>query len=461
MQINSPSICLLLVGALLVSAERVVVAAEPGALPQQADDSAMPWLPPVADEDSEVDLKNGESADGPAFGLQAQLWWQRSNLRAGDGNHSDLLRMVLDWRHEWTSGARTRFGISDKFEQIVSIDAAGHEQATQTSANLLRELWVSRQFGNPSQLFYLDFGRINQRGGSGSGYNPTDYFKARSVVSATSLDPNSLRVDRLGTVMLRAQSIGASGTLTIALVPKLESPLYQIESTRRGDFSLDLDRTNALRSAYVRFAPQLSERIALDLIGFSRAGEKPQTGANLSTLLSDTLVANIEWSGGRRRPLPLPEDASTAEAWSNRLAANLTWTSSNGIELTAERIFAGDAFSRSQWKAWRAVDSAPQFQRLRRVIAERSLLQEPLVQDGWFARGAWRDAWSVRGLQLSSFVLANAYDGSALWQFSASYSPDEHWTFSGLFGRYVGDSNSEFGGSRESGFVSVNLTRHL
>src|SRR5690606_38066680 len=125
------------------------------------------------------------------------------------------------------------------------------------------------------------------------------------------------------------------------------------------------------------------------------------------------------------------------------IAANVTWTSATGIELTLERNYSGDALSRDAWRGWREIDDSEQGRRLRALIAERASLQEPLVRDGWFVRAAWRDAWQVRGLHLSSFALANAYDDSALWQFTSEYSPDDHWTISALIGRYLGSHDSE------------------
>lgn len=425
------------------------------------------FLPPETPAD---EIRSGDRADEghghhEPIGLQAQLWWQRVGDRVWsvDGRETqstDYVRLSLDWRRQWRLTEEWRVGLSNRFDYIRELDHADPAPDRSRRSHLLRELWLSWQTGSHTQPWYIDVGRINIRNGVGSGYNPTDFFKARSVVNATSLDPGALRNDRLGTVVVRTHAIGEYGAFTAVLAPRLRGLKEQDIDLETHRYSLALDRTNNANAVLLKFAPQISERWSADIIGFARSGERPQIGLNFSTVLSNALVANLEYSGGRRSKLPSPTDAESVHAWRNRLAANATWTSRAGIELTLERSYAGDALSRQDWKAWR--NSGPDaIGQLLTMIRERSQFQEPLVRDGWFLRAAWRDAWRIRGLNLSGFIVRNSYDGSALWQGSASHALNERWSVSGIAGRYRGDSTSEFGGAPVAHYLSVYVTRHL
>src|SRR6201999_1263826 len=76
--------------------------------------------------------------------------------------------------------------------------------ASDTLRNDLREASATWQ---PVVSYYLEAGRINVRNGAALGFNPTDFFKMRSLVGQASLDPSVLRQNRLGTLMVRAQTI--------------------------------------------------------------------------------------------------------------------------------------------------------------------------------------------------------------------------------------------------------------
>lgn len=447
-------------GQCLVLVAMMLAAASAGAIPSgTAAVQQAPLLPPEAPADG--DIAEPEALSVP-LGLQAQLWWQQFEHRSGgEEKRFDYLRSVLDWRREWMLSATTRLAVSNRYEHIVELDAGSEGPPFDRNNNMLRELWISWRTGGAARPIYLDVGRINQRGGTASGYNPADFFKPGSVVSATSLDPGALRSNRLGTAMVRGLLITEHGSLAIAIVPKLSSS-PSIDGVRDSSgFSLDLDRTNAREAIWLRLAPQSGERISVDLLGFARSGEKPQFGANLSALLGNSLVGNVEWSGARRPGLAGPGEPELPAAWRNRVAANLTWTFASGVEVTLERSYAGDALSREDWRAWRAAADSHHGIELGTLFERRSWLQEPLVRDGWFARTSWRDAWGRRGLDVSSFVLVNPYDSSALWQLSMTNALSERWSVSGLLGRYLGGHDTEFGGARTRSYFSLNITRHL
>ncbi|MCX7220594.1 MAG: hypothetical protein NTY70_17185, partial [Burkholderiales bacterium] len=77
--------------------------------------------------------------------------------------------------------------------------------------NTIRDAYLSWQ---PQAHQLLDAGRINVPYGAASGYNPSDYFRDYAVRSAVSVDPSSLKKNRMGSVMLRGQQLWDSGSLT-------------------------------------------------------------------------------------------------------------------------------------------------------------------------------------------------------------------------------------------------------
>ncbi len=79
---------------------------------------------------------------------------------------------------------------------------------TRTSINDFREGYLSWEALDRT---YLDAGRINLKSGVAVGFNPTDFFKTRAVVEPLSVDPTVLREDRLGTVMVSANTSGRAG----------------------------------------------------------------------------------------------------------------------------------------------------------------------------------------------------------------------------------------------------------
>jgi hypothetical protein len=407
----------------------------PQQLPQQ-----LPQLP--SGQELERALAPPERARIPWLeGMAVRLWVQHNRTR-GAGRDGTGARLVLDYARTWQLTPDWSARLSDQLDLLAGRAEPGPDRSH--VRNNLREAWIGwRNARGPTQ-YYLDAGRINVRNGVGSGYNPTDFFKRDSVNRATvTLDPQALRENRLGTVMLRAQTIGDAGALTVGVAPRLADA--NPPGDPGSDTSLALARTNSREAAYVKWAPQLSQRLSLDVLGFVRAHERPRLGLNLSLLASDAVVVNAEWSGGRHQVLPGPGEDGDQWRWRGRGAVNVVWTTPLGLELTLERQHAGDALGREQWRRWRAVAAAPQLRQLGVLAQRRQLEQEPLVRDAWFARVSWPDAFKVRDLELAGFTLRNAYDGSALTQLAAERGFGERWRGGAFLVRYSGSRSSEFG----------------
>jgi hypothetical protein len=397
---------------------------------------------------SEQDLEKALAPPAPAGsaqleGLALQLWGQHYWGR-GATPGADSARLVFDYARTWQLTPDWTARLSDQLDLVAGRAEPGPDPSH--VRNNLREAWLGwRSTGRPTQ-YYLDAGRINVRNGTGSGYNPTDFFKRDSVNRATvTLDPRALRENRLGTVMLRAQSIGEAGALTVGLAPRLADA--HPPGDPGSDTSLAFGRTNGREAAYLKWAPQWSQRVSLDVLAFTRARESPQLGLNLSLLASDAVVVNAEWSGGRHQALAGPGEDDTQWHWRNRGAVNVVWTTPLGLELTLERHYAGDALGRAQWRRWRAVTDPRQRQQLGAIVQRRQLEQEPLVRDAWFVRVSWPDAFKVRDLELAGFTLRNAYDGSGLTQLSAERGFGERARGGVYVAHFSGTRTSEFGNS--------------
>src|SRR6185437_1043305 len=123
-------------------------------------------------------------------------------------------RAAVNIRCDGALGERWRAVFSDRLDYFwAQWDSA-------QAINTLKEAYVSFRDGG-TELF--DLGRINVREGVGFAYNPTDYFRAGAVRAIVSIDPNTLRDERLGTLMVRSQTLWSSGSLTAMYAPRVSA----------------------------------------------------------------------------------------------------------------------------------------------------------------------------------------------------------------------------------------------
>lgn len=358
-------------------------------------------------------------------------------------------RLVLDARHVWALNADWKFGWSDRVEQV-------HAPGGDTTRNALREVYASRAFGSAG---FVDAGRIQWRNGVAYGYNPTDFLKRGALVAQTTQNPQALRENRLGTVMLRGQMLSALGSVQAALIPDLGS------GPSTSATAPAWDRTNGARAVLVKVAPALGERTSVDVLGHARAGQRPRLGVNLTHLAGDAWVAHAEWAGGSAMPLTGPDEAPPAARWTQSLVAGLSWTTPSGLVLTLERFHAGDALTPARWRAWqdalvtpRAAYLGPQ---LGALSSARAADQEPLTRDAWFARAAWDDAFGVRHVDLAAFARINANDRSRLWQAEVRWHLSDRHSLAAMLGGYAGDARSEYGSLTLRRYAQITGSLHF
>jgi hypothetical protein len=349
-------------------------------------------------------------------------------------------RASLNIRCDAALGSRWRAVLSDRLDYFWA-----HGSSAQT-VNTLKEAYVSFRDGG-TELF--DLGRINMREGVGFAYNPSDYFRADAVRAIVSIDPNTLRDERLGTLMARSQTLWSSGSLTALYAPRVSA------EPSTSTFSPDLGATNS-RS---RWALLLSQRLATDfqpqlsLTGTEH--QSPQAGLNLTYLLNSATVAYAEWSGGRGPGnlaasgyfggVPTPATVPTAletnlaytTAFHSRLSTGFTYTTPYKLSVTLEYEYDGAAPSRSDWAAIRNGPVAPYVQYREYAAAQAELA----AQQNLFGYAHWDDV-GIPHLDLTAFVRFNPYDHSRVTWTEARY----HWRHAGValqWQRRAGDATSD------------------
>jgi hypothetical protein len=425
----------------------------------------LPWLPPP--EAAPATLPPSPATATLFQGLSLEAWYEHFDYDQGRaGGHGsaggDDARLVIDDRRTLALAPWLGLHFSDRFDETGLIDGPSFGESSATShgaVNSLREAYVAVRLADGASPLFFDAGRINVREGVGSGYNPTDYFKTDAVLSSTSFDPAALREDRLGVAAVQVQQIAPWGAWSVTLAPPLAAPISPAAlQSRNAPFTLGLNRTNGEGAALLKLSPQISQAFSADMLVFAERGHAVQLGLDLSALLSNALVGNIEVSAGRQALLPGPDSSTQRDGWTARSAVNITWTTPQGVDLTVENILVGDGLNAGQAAAWSRAHAAAARRRYASLVEDRSAAQEPLGRVGAFARIGWRDAFAHSGLSLAAFVLADCTDGSLLWQASASQSFGQ-WTVGATGGAFEGPAVSEFGSNPLRVYFTTHVSR--
>ena len=408
-----------------------------------AGHAAIGQTAPVLDP---TQFQSAPATDQPleTLGLKASTGVEVFDRRApalGAANAPEqALRSVLDFRKEWRLGAQTRLTLSDRLEWLQ--DDHGHG----TVRNALREAYVSVGFGED---WFADVGRINVRGGVGLGFNPSDWLREGASLPQTTQNPASQRENRLGTAMVKLQTVRSWGAAHLALIPHLAAQPQEVSP-----YGLDFGRTNADPAIHVRLAPQVNERLSIDLLAYARKGRHPQWGINSTAVLGDAWIAHLEWATGSREGLVGPALARELSTH-HRVATGLSWTTSSGAVLAIERHLATDALSGDDWDTWRMSTNPATARRLGQLRAERSAVQAPLVRDAWFVRVALNGLQRDPDIDLSGFVRVNPHDHSRLWQLDGSWHASAHVSVHASVGGFAGAARSEFGANPLRSFVAL------
>ncbi|MEO8137920.1 MAG: hypothetical protein ABI831_28575 [Betaproteobacteria bacterium] len=366
----------------------------------------------------------------------------RESARRSDGAALHAGRLSLDLRYDKVFAPGWRAVFADRLDMNRSYGAANDG-----NINTLKEAYLSWQAA-PDRI--ADFGRINQRSGVATGYNPTDYIRAGALRSATSIDPGSLRENRLGSVMLRGQALWKVGSVTALVSPKLA------DAPNSGAYNLDLGATNQRTRWLVAASHKFSDAINPQFLLSGGQDQLAQLGFNLSVLANDATVVYAEWSGGRSKSL-LSQALGGADdsAFRNRVATGLTYTTSGNLSLTAELDYNGAGLDRDGWNALRR--GSPAAYGRYRTFA--STAQDLATRRGAFFYASWTDAF-VKHFDLNAMLRYDAVDSSRLQWVEARY----HWTKVDLalqYQRNAGKPGSDYGAASETRIAQLLLRTYF
>ncbi len=304
------------------------------------------------------------------------------------------------------------------------LDDFWQQGAVNQAINTWKESYLS---WSPLHFLILDAGRINVRQGVGAAYNPTDYFRADALRAIVSLDPSSLLVNRLGTVMARSQLLWSDGSFTAIYAPRVSTrPLAA------GPLNADLGATNSGN----RWSLALTQQIRADwkpqLLLFGAEHQPVQVGLNLTHLIGSAFIGYLEWSGGRSRSdaaaavaagAPLASNAvipgsESGAAFRSRLAAGVTYTSPWRVTFTLEYEYNGAGMTDSEWNALRA-GPLPAYYAYRGFVGAQ---QDPPTQRNLAVLARCQQAF-VQNLDLAALTRFDPADHSTLLWTEARY----HW----------------------------------
>lgn len=348
-----------------------------------------------------------ERVASPAMKLFAEGAVGHAHQRFGLGSRT-LSRATLDYRQSGRPVASVQGVVSARLDATRPED-----QRISGSVLSLREAYIGWQDEAGSQS--VEFGRINLREGPGYGYNPTDFFRDQALRTITTVNPFTLRENRMGSVMLRGQRLWADGSLALALSPRLDSR----RSTQ--GWSLDLGSTNARDRAALALNTRWSEKLNTQVHLYKEDGAAAKIGASLTGLVSEAAVVHAEWSLAREadlldRALALPARERTRQ----RGVAGLTYTTAGRLSVTAEFQYNGFAADRGIWQA--VIAGQPAVPLAYYVLAQT--LQDNASRQAWLLYAVQRDLiW--KGLDLTALTKSNRADGSRMLWMDLRYRLDK------------------------------------
>jgi hypothetical protein len=339
-------------------------------------------------------------------------------------------RLSVDGRYDGALAPRWRAIVAERIDSEWTGSFGGNQEV-----GTLKEAYLGWQ---PAADTLLDGGRINARQGVAFGYNPTDYFRADAIRSIVSLDPNSLRDNRLGTVMLRAEQLWTTGAITAAIAPRLT------DHTSTAALDPDWGATNAHGRWLLSVSQQVAPGWTPQWLVSGGGAESTQVGMDLTAALGSSTICYLEVSAGRSATLLAQAlDAPPADSWRTRAATGLTYSAAHKLSLTVEYEYNGAGLTAGAWSKLATRDPLA-YGRYR----EFALLQQDLpTLSNAFLYATWQDV-AFRHLDLTAFLRVDLVDHSKLPYIELR----RHWTSVDLALRWqdvAGNAVSDFGAATQ------------
>ena len=407
--------------------------------------------------------ENNEDSDLNALSLADQLpskvetasnWRSFTEVAFGDshnryGDSQTHRRLSIDTQYDGNIATDWRAVLSDRLDIDSPAQAnAQHGSSNENSINTIKEAYLSWQ-AQPNLM--LDMGRINVRNGVALGYNPTDYFRSGAQRSVVSADPISMKENRQGSIMLRAQRLWDGGSITALASPQLET------DRNTATFNPDLAATNSQNRYLLAISQRIANGITPQLLVFKDAQHPVQLGVNLTALVNDSTVAFMEWSGGQNRS-SLSDAYSTQgipsvddQQYRHHLASGMTYTTRHKLSLTAELQYNGSGLDEHEWEAL-PVASLPLYGLYRSTL---QTAQESPTKRAAFLYSTWQDA-GISHLDVSAMERIDLEDNSRMTWIEARYHVSQleyalQWQHNG------GSSFSQYGAARQIHTLQASL----
>lgn len=417
----------LLVQAALAAAPSMAVAQGIDNL-DELDALALADAPPAAVEEVRAWQAFAEVASGP--------------VTAPDGSVTPNHRLSLDFQVDKAFVHGWRGVLANRLDMKWPAPT-GDEH----SINTLKEAYLSWQ---PADDRLLDLGRVNVRNGVATGYNPTDFFRAGAVRTVVSGDPGSLKKNRLGSVMLRGQTLWNGGSITALASPKIA------DLPSDTAFSPDYGATNNQSRWMLALSQKVTESITPQWLLYGEDRQPAQLGVNLTKLIGDATVSYLEWSGGNSRS-QLSKALQTADdtEFHQRVAAGATYTASNKLSVTLEYAYNDAALNDTQWESLQS--GSPLAYGRYRLWTQWT--QEIPTQRMATVFAYWPDA-SVQHLDLSAMVRTNLADNSRMHWVEARY----HWSHTDLALQWQANSGgpvTDYGAAQQQRAWQLSLRQYF
>jgi hypothetical protein len=372
-----------------------------------SDMATPPDTPDAAESADAVALNLADTAaaaipDVPAAARRWKFFVQDAVRESGYREASSSLRNQLSFDLLYQQAVVPTVGVnlSARFD---SFDPLSPSAAPHRGESTIREAFVT---WNATPVTGFDAGRVNQRLGAATGYNPTDFFRAGAVDLDVSPDPESRRTNRLGTVGVRAQHLWDSGSAQLLLSPRLAS--YSAPGNPYA--SSDLQRTNGVNRWMFVGSQRVSAAVQPQLVVYGEQGQTPQVGVNLSVTPASSVVAYAEWAGGRRSSLLGAATGADDRAFRASSAIGATWTTPLDLSFTAEFQSNGAGATPASWRDAQTGDP----QGWSRAVQTGVAAQDLPTRHGAFFMAIWRNV-GVRRLDLAGFVQADEGGGRQTW----------------------------------------------
>jgi hypothetical protein len=387
------------------------------------------------------------------------------------------------WQEHFAADARVELSLASGLSLIAggraearaesSLDVPSHEDFRLD----VRELYL--RFTARSGVLF-EAGRINLKSGVAIGRNPTDFFKTKAVVEPLSIDPAALRENRLGTAMVRVQSLWDGGSASFAYAPKLADsrPVYSVSTLPSVEPMFD--RTNDAHRLLLEAGVDARSGLSAQALAYLE-GTRLSLGMNVTQDIGNAVVAYFEASATRRGGLvhealeygkrtgSIPLGARPPIAGDDRVSfradavAGLSYAVAGRLTLNVELQFHQAGLSPQEWDQWfdaGAAGTSREQKLLWSVRGYASEQQEMASRTAAFAHFDWPD-FGIRNLQLTGLVLLDLPDGSGVAQLAADDNLSDAWSVGALGIFQFGALRSEFGSLSQTAGVLLKVRRYF